>query len=61
MQELTHLTNSFAQLKQAQAKFKACVENVREINPQNQGGSATLRFSLWSRSPSVQTKLSLYP
>ncbi|KAG6919702.1 hypothetical protein DXG01_002648 [Tephrocybe rancida] len=33
--ELNHLTNSFAQLKQAQAKFKNCIENVREVNPQN--------------------------
>ena len=37
LQELSHLTNSFAQLKQAQAKFKACVENVAEINPSNKG------------------------
>ncbi|KAF9510880.1 hypothetical protein BS47DRAFT_1487205 [Hydnum rufescens UP504] len=36
-EELGHLTNSFAQLKQAQAKFKACVENVAEINPSNTG------------------------
>ncbi|KAF9557542.1 Prefoldin alpha subunit [Agrocybe pediades] len=35
--ELTHLTNSFAQLKQAQAKFKACLENVQEVKPQNKG------------------------
>ncbi|KAF8479848.1 Prefoldin [Gautieria morchelliformis] len=34
-EELSHLTNSFAQLKQAQAKFKACVENVREVRPDN--------------------------
>ncbi|KAG6852736.1 hypothetical protein C0991_009452 [Blastosporella zonata] len=33
--ELNHLTNSFAQLKQAQAKFKSCVENVREVKPEN--------------------------
>ncbi|KAG6902149.1 hypothetical protein C0995_003906 [Termitomyces sp. Mi166 len=33
--ELNHLTNSFAQLKQAQAKFKACMENVREVKPEN--------------------------
>ncbi|KAG2113512.1 Prefoldin subunit-domain-containing protein [Suillus discolor] len=36
-EELNHLTNSFAQLKQAQAKFKSCIENVREIKPQNKG------------------------
>ncbi|KAF8628173.1 hypothetical protein AX15_004054 [Amanita polypyramis BW_CC] len=34
-EELTHLTNSFAQLKQVQAKFKACIKNVEEIKPQN--------------------------
>ncbi|KAF8337322.1 Prefoldin [Cantharellus anzutake] len=33
--ELAHLTNSFSQLKQAQSKFKACVENVAEIKPAN--------------------------
>jgi prefoldin alpha subunit len=36
-QEINHLTNSFAQLKQAQAKFKACVENVNEIKLENKG------------------------
>ncbi|EGN97277.1 hypothetical protein SERLA73DRAFT_139436 [Serpula lacrymans var. lacrymans S7.3] len=36
-EELNHLTNSFAQLKQAQAKFKACIENASEIKPQNKG------------------------
>ncbi|KAJ7479799.1 Prefoldin alpha-like protein [Mycena latifolia] len=36
-EELNHLTNSFAQLKQAQAKFKACIENVAEIKPANKG------------------------
>ncbi|KAJ7487286.1 Prefoldin [Mycena galericulata] len=36
-EELNHLTNSFAQLKQAQAKFKACIENVAEIKPSNKG------------------------
>lgn len=34
-QELSQLTTSFAQLKQAQAKFKACAENVAEIKPAN--------------------------
>ncbi|GLB42852.1 putative prefoldin subunit [Lyophyllum shimeji] len=34
-EELNHLTNSFAQLKQAQAKFKACIENVGDVKPQN--------------------------
>ncbi|TFK51279.1 Prefoldin-domain-containing protein [Heliocybe sulcata] len=36
-EELNHLTNSFTQLKQAQAKFKACIENVGEVNPNNTG------------------------
>ncbi|KAJ7668883.1 Prefoldin alpha-like protein [Mycena rosella] len=36
-EELNHLTNSFAQLKQAQAKFKACIENVAEVKPANKG------------------------
>ncbi|KAJ7161995.1 Prefoldin subunit-domain-containing protein [Mycena crocata] len=36
-EELNHLTNSFAQLKQAQAKFRACIENVGEIRPANKG------------------------
>ncbi|KAG5654191.1 hypothetical protein H0H81_006224 [Sphagnurus paluster] len=35
--ELAHLTNSFAQLNQAQAKFRACIENVAEISPNNAG------------------------
>ncbi|KAG9016760.1 subunit of tubulin prefoldin [Tulasnella sp. 427] len=34
-EELSHLSSSFAQLSKAQAKFKACVENVAEINPKN--------------------------
>ncbi|THU87881.1 Prefoldin alpha subunit [Dendrothele bispora CBS 962.96] len=36
-EELNHLTNSFAQLKQAQAKFKSCIENVGEVNAKNSG------------------------
>ncbi|KAF9014090.1 Prefoldin subunit-domain-containing protein [Cyathus striatus] len=35
--ELNHLTNSFAQLKQAQAKFTACIDNVKDVKPQNKG------------------------
>jgi len=31
--ELNHLTNSFAQLKQAQAKFKACIDNINSVKP----------------------------
>ncbi|KIP07192.1 hypothetical protein PHLGIDRAFT_127812 [Phlebiopsis gigantea 11061_1 CR5-6] len=34
-EELSHLTNSFTQLKQAQAKFKACIDNVKEVRPEN--------------------------
>ena len=34
-QELEHLTSSFAQLKQAQAKFSACAENVTQVAPPN--------------------------
>lgn len=34
-QELNHLTSSFAQLKQAQSKFKSCLENVAEVKPKN--------------------------
>ncbi|KAJ3522510.1 hypothetical protein NM688_g8863 [Phlebia brevispora] len=34
-EELSHLSNSFTQLRQAQAKFKACMENVGEVKPQN--------------------------
>ncbi|KAI0086493.1 Prefoldin alpha subunit [Irpex rosettiformis] len=37
--ELTHLTNSFTQLKQAQAKFKSCLENVQEVKPENKDKS----------------------
>jgi len=33
--ELSHLTNSFTQLKQAQAKFKSCMENVGEVKQEN--------------------------
>ncbi|KAG5335864.1 putative prefoldin subunit 5 [Termitomyces sp. T112] len=33
--ELKHLTSSFAQLKQAQAKFEVCIENVREVRSEN--------------------------
>ncbi|KIK75604.1 hypothetical protein PAXRUDRAFT_18851 [Paxillus rubicundulus Ve08.2h10] len=34
-QELNHLTNSFAQLRQAQSKFKSCIENVGQVKPKN--------------------------
>lgn len=29
------MTNSFAQLRQAQSRFKTCVENVKEVKPEN--------------------------
>ncbi|EIW77716.1 Prefoldin alpha subunit [Coniophora puteana RWD-64-598 SS2] len=35
--ELQHLSSSFQQLKQAQAKFKSCIENVNTVKPQNKG------------------------
>ncbi|KAH8977606.1 Prefoldin [Lactarius hatsudake] len=34
-EELSHLTNSFAQLKQAQAKFRSCIESAKEVKPEN--------------------------
>lgn len=36
-EELNHLTNSFAQLKAAQAKFTNCIENVKELGGKNAG------------------------
>ncbi|WVQ80450.1 prefoldin, alpha subunit [Cryptococcus sp. DSM 104549] len=36
-QELDHLTNSYSQLKQAQTKFKSCIENVAELKPASKG------------------------
>ena len=36
-QELSHLTNSFAQLKQAQAKFLSCIDSAKEVKPENKG------------------------
>ena len=36
-QELDHLTNSYQQLKQAQAKFKSCVNDVKELGPSSKG------------------------
>ncbi|VDB83142.1 unnamed protein product [Peniophora sp. CBMAI 1063] len=35
--ELQHLTSSFAQLKQVQAKFRSCIESCKELKPQNAG------------------------
>ncbi|KAA1473321.1 Prefoldin-domain-containing protein [Dentipellis sp. KUC8613] len=34
-EELSHLTNSFAQLKQAQSKFNSCIESAKEVQPAN--------------------------
>ncbi|KAF9809640.1 hypothetical protein IEO21_07332 [Rhodonia placenta] len=34
-EELSHLSNSFAQLRQAQAKFRACIDNVGQVKPGN--------------------------
>ncbi|KAH6901470.1 prefoldin subunit 5, partial [Coprinopsis sp. MPI-PUGE-AT-0042] len=36
-EELNHLTSSFAKLKQAQSKFKSCVQNVQDVKPENSG------------------------
>lgn len=36
-EELNHLTSGFAKLKQAQSKFKVCVQNVQEVKPDNAG------------------------
>ncbi|KAL9708976.1 subunit of tubulin prefoldin [Leucoagaricus gongylophorus] len=33
--ELAHLASSFSQLRQAQAKFKACIHSITQIRPQN--------------------------
>jgi hypothetical protein len=40
-QELSHLSNSFAQLKQAQAKFRSCIESAKEVKRENKGTSST--------------------
>lgn len=32
-QELDHLTNSFGQLKQAQGKFRSCVNDIDALTP----------------------------
>ncbi|OBZ73373.1 Prefoldin subunit 5 [Grifola frondosa] len=34
-EELSHLSNSYTQLRQAQAKFKACIENVGQVKSEN--------------------------
>jgi len=34
-QELAHLASSFSQLRQAQAKFKACIHSITQIKPRD--------------------------
>lgn len=34
-EELSHLTSSFTQLKNAQARFNSCIESVKEVKPTN--------------------------
>ncbi|EJT98135.1 Prefoldin alpha subunit [Dacryopinax primogenitus] len=34
-EEISHLTNSYAQLKQAHSKFKTCLDCVKEVRPGN--------------------------
>ncbi|PCH34610.1 Prefoldin alpha subunit [Wolfiporia cocos MD-104 SS10] len=34
-EELSHLSNSFSQLRQAQAKFRACIDNTKQVRPEN--------------------------
>ncbi|KAJ3354455.1 subunit of tubulin prefoldin [Allomyces javanicus] len=36
-EEITHLTSSYTQLKQAQAKFSACIEALGAVTPEHQG------------------------
>lgn len=47
VKELNHLTNSFAQLKQAQAKFKACIENIGEMQPEKKS-TLSRNLVFWS-------------
>ncbi|KAF8556665.1 Prefoldin alpha subunit [Imleria badia] len=57
-EELNHLTSSFAQLKQAQSKFKSCLENVDEVKPKNAGKSClSLRVNRWSMCDSLGTTI----
>lgn len=41
-QELDHLTSSYAQLKQAQAKFRSCISDIDELTPVTQSMSTTI-------------------
>lgn len=36
-QEVEHLTTSFGQLKQAQAKYRSCVNDIEEVKPTTAG------------------------
>ncbi|GHJ83697.1 hypothetical protein NliqN6_0099 [Naganishia liquefaciens] len=36
-EEVEHLTNSFGQLKQAQAKYRSCVADIEELKPTTSG------------------------
>jgi hypothetical protein len=45
MQELEHLTGSYQQLKQAQAKFRSCVSDISELTPTSKGKRFT--FVSW--------------
>ena len=45
LQELTHLANSYTQLRQAQAKFRSCIENVGQVKPENKGVSSFILLS----------------
>ncbi|KAI0631777.1 Prefoldin-domain-containing protein [Trametes polyzona] len=45
-EELTHLSNSYAQLRQAQAKFRACIDNVGQVKPENKEIDKTILVPL---------------
>lgn len=55
LQELDHLTNSFGQLKQAQAKFRSCMSDIDELTPATTGTS-TLYLSAVLFLTLVQTR-----
>lgn len=61
LQELHHLTSSFAQLKQAQAKFKACIDNINEVKPQNKGEHSRPIGITHSNTISASDKVILVP
>ena len=51
-QELEHLTTSYQQLKQAQAKFRSCANEINELTPASKGesGGTTIRTFVLSIS-----------